>query len=160
MFSDLMNADPDPVRIHANKITKLISNHLLKIEKKKLFSNLYPNLTDYLLLYVQTRKIKICWLNPAFPFILYLWFGIKIHGPYESGSDRIRINIAVLKNCLVRCICQIATKYSLKKLRFIDHISFYRYLPIHYFICSFYLNFGLINTDSAPNSAKLRKPDL
>jgi len=34
-----MNADPnpDPVRIQDNKITKLISNHLLKVKKKKYF---------------------------------------------------------------------------------------------------------------------------
>ena len=37
---------PDP----GLKITKFIENHLLKVKKKKIFSNLYLNLGDKLLL--------------------------------------------------------------------------------------------------------------
>ena len=43
---NLINADLDPVRIQVNEITKLISTHLLKVERKKMFSNLYLNLRD------------------------------------------------------------------------------------------------------------------
>ena len=66
------------IRIHVNKITKLISEHLLKVKKKKssiLILDL--NLRDQLLFSVQTWKIKfptkktpkICWLNSALNFI-------------------------------------------------------------------------------------------
>ena len=43
---DLMYVDPDPdgSSLHVNKITKLILNHLLKVKKKKICSNLYLNL--------------------------------------------------------------------------------------------------------------------
>ena len=34
---NLKNADPDLGRILDNKMTKLISNHLLKVKKKKYF---------------------------------------------------------------------------------------------------------------------------
>ena len=70
-----------------DKITKFISNHVLKVKKKKYFLNLYLNLRDkqfFLVSYLKniiSYKIipKFCWLNSAFPFILYLW--IWIHGP-------------------------------------------------------------------------------
>ena len=44
---NLMNEDPDQVRLKVNEIAKLILNHLLKVEKKK--SNLYLYLRDKLL---------------------------------------------------------------------------------------------------------------
>ena len=49
---NLVNADPDPGRIQDNKITNLISNNLFNVKKKK--SNLYLNLLDMLLFYLQT----------------------------------------------------------------------------------------------------------
>ena len=39
---NLMNVDPDPVRIQVNEITKLISNHI--VEKKKIIFKSVPKL--------------------------------------------------------------------------------------------------------------------
>ena len=76
------------MRIQVNKITQLISSHLLKVQTKKYFKSV---LTPYRLATFlgQTWKIEYptkrtperCWLNSAFPFILYLWIRIRIHGP-------------------------------------------------------------------------------
>ena len=42
-----MKKDPEPVRIQVKKkITKSISNNLLKVDKKRIFSNLYLNFRD------------------------------------------------------------------------------------------------------------------
>ena len=83
------------IRIQVNKITKLISNHFLEVKKK---NNLYLNqrLATFLGSNLENiisyeKTTKICQLNSAFPFILYLWIQMK------CGSDRIQINITAKK---------------------------------------------------------------
>ena len=55
------------IRIQDNKITKLMSNHLLKVNKKYIFSNLYRNHRDLLLF--NCRNLR----NHVSSFLL-LWF--------------------------------------------------------------------------------------
>ena len=43
---NLMNTDPDPVRIQVNKIPKLISKHIFKVKKNFLFLSLNLNLRE------------------------------------------------------------------------------------------------------------------
>ena len=54
---------------------------------------------------------KLCWLNSAFPFILYLWIRIRNEcgsgsaDPNESGSDRIWIRIHITGCLGNKCCC-------------------------------------------------------
>ena len=41
----MFNVDPDPGRIQDNKIIKFISNHLLKVKKKKIIFKSVPKAT-------------------------------------------------------------------------------------------------------------------
>ena len=78
------------IQIQVNKITNLISKHLLKVRKNFEFSSLNISLRDQLPFryrlekYNFLRKKKKKWLNSAFPFILYLWIQMN---PDPTGSE-------------------------------------------------------------------------
>jgi len=58
----LVNADLDPDP--RQKITKFISNHPLKVKKKKIFLNLYLNLRDKLLFSFRLENYNFLQKNP------------------------------------------------------------------------------------------------
>ena len=79
---NLMN--PDPVRIQVNKITKLISKHLFKVKKKIIIFKSEPK-PERLATFLGSEKYnflrKNCWLNSAYPLILYPWIRIRNPDP-------------------------------------------------------------------------------
>jgi len=64
------------IRIKDNKITNLISTHLLKVKKKKYFQICTLDLKKYN--FYKKNPRKFCWLNSVFSFIIYLWILIRI----------------------------------------------------------------------------------
>ena len=93
------------IRIQVNKITRFISTHLLQVEKKCMFKSVPKPSRLANFFKFRLEKYNFLRKNPPnnllaklFPFILYLW--IRIHGPKECSSDRIRNHITVYKETL------------------------------------------------------------